>query len=216
MTAISDRYVQAKGALGWKALQAAGVVYALGTMVHTIDHLRRGPDSVSAEVKELGALFTLAAVVVLTLIFTRHRFAPLFAVLVGFSHGLGIVTLHWLPHWSVVSDSFVTHGASLGSWVAVAIEVGGAFAVGLTGFAMLQVPSRGVGHFAWLIGLVAAVTVLTKVPAVVGVDWAVVRVVAASFTLFGVPVLASRLAPREWIPPGPPVPLVAVVRRRAQ
>ena len=215
MTEISLRNVQANGARGWKALQAAGAVYALGTMIHTFDHLRRGPESVTSEVRELGAVFTVAAVVVLALIFTRHRFAPLFAVLVGFSHGLGIVALHWLPDWSVVSDSFLTARAPLFSWVAVALEVAGAFAVGLVGFAMIQGPSRG-GHLVWLIGLVAAVTVFTKVPAVVGVDWAVVRLLAASFTVFGVLVLALRLAPREWIPPGPPVPPAAVVRRRAQ
>ena len=215
MTEISLRNVQANGAQGWKALQAAGAAYALGTALHSIDHLRRGTDSVSPEVRELGAVFTVAAVVVLALIFTRHRFAPLFAVLVGFSHGLGIVALHGLPDWSVVSDSFLTARAPLISWVAVALEVTGAFAVGFVGFAMLQVPSRG-GHLAWLVGLVAAITVLTKVPAVVGVDWAVVRVLAVSLTVSGVLVLALRLAPREWIPPRPPVPLAAVARRRAQ
>jgi hypothetical protein len=186
----------------WKALQAAAAVYALGTAIHTMDHLRRGPDSVTAEVKELGVIFTLAVALVVTLIFNRYRFAPLFAVLIGFSHGIGILSLHVLPHWSVVSDSFLTHGTSLVSWFAVAIEVGGAFAVGLAGFAMLQVPSRG-RHFAWLIRLVAAITLLPKGTAVVaGGEWDVLRVLAGFIVVFGALVLASRLAPPEWIPPG--------------
>ena len=121
----------------WTRLRTAGALYAVGTTLHTIDHFRRGDGSVSWEVVEVGTVGTIAAAVVLTLIFTGHRFAPEAGAAVGFLHGAGIAAVHWLPRWSVLSDSFLTDAAAPVSWLAVALEVGGAFAVGIASVAVL-------------------------------------------------------------------------------
>jgi hypothetical protein len=38
-----------------------------------------------------------------------------------------------LPRWSALSDSFVSNGADLGSWVVVLAEIVAAFALGVAG-----------------------------------------------------------------------------------
>ncbi|MEX2394123.1 MAG: hypothetical protein WD826_06560 [Actinomycetota bacterium] len=124
-------------------LKRAAWLYAIGTALHTIDHFRRGPGSVSWEVVEVGTVGTILAAVVMTLIFTGHRLAPAASVAIGFPHGLGIAAVHWLPRWSVLSDSFFDTSAGLMSWAAVTLEVGGAIAVGVAGLLALRTSRAG-------------------------------------------------------------------------
>lgn len=116
-----------------RALMSAGVLYAFGTLVHTIDHFRRGAGSVSWELVEVGTIGTVLAAVAVTLIFTRHRLAPFAALAVGLPHGLGIAAVHFLPHWSVLSDQIASTNPQLLSFVAVILEVVGALATAAAG-----------------------------------------------------------------------------------
>lgn len=115
-------------------MKAAAIVYALGTLIHTLDHFRRGAGSVTWEVVEIGTVGTVLAAVAITLVLAEHRLGPLAAVAVGIPHAIGIAAVHWLPSWGVLSDSFIgATGISPLSWIAVVAEVGGALGMGIAG-----------------------------------------------------------------------------------
>jgi hypothetical protein len=130
-----------------RRLYLAGVLFAVGTAVHTLDHLRRGQGSVTEALYWTGNLALVLQVVVITLILTRHRLAPLLAAAAGFPLALGFFAAHWLPEWSPLSDPLW----EIGSWawlsaVASTLEIAGALAVGLAGLAIVR--ARGLASFA--------------------------------------------------------------------
>jgi hypothetical protein len=88
------------------------------------------------EVLWAGTLSTIAGVVTLRLVFTRHRLAPLVATLVGFQTALGVTAVHLLPHWSSFSDALPRGrgaGVTAFSWIVVNIEIVGALLLGVFG-----------------------------------------------------------------------------------
>ena len=130
-----------------RRLTAATWLFTAGPAVHLFDHLRRGQASVSEALTWAGNLSTILQVVLITLVFTRHRLAPLAAVAVGFPLALGFATAHWLPEWSPLSDPLW----EITSWtwfsaVASAAEVLGALLVGLAGLAIVR--AEGLHAFA--------------------------------------------------------------------
>jgi hypothetical protein len=129
-----------------RRLYLAGVLFAVGSAVHTFDHLRRGQGSVTESLYWTGNLALVVQVVVVTLILTRHRLAPLAAAAAGFPLALGFFAAHWLPHWSALSDPLW----DIASWtwfsaVASTLEIAGALAVGLAGLAIVR--DRGLAAF---------------------------------------------------------------------
>ena len=127
-------------------LWRAGVLFAVGSAVHLVDHLRRGQGSITDELYWAGNLAIVVQVAVITLIFTRHRLAPLAAAAAGFPLALGFLAAHWLPEWSALSDP-VWEVSSMGwlSYAASALEIGGALAIGCTGLAIVR--RRGLASF---------------------------------------------------------------------
>jgi hypothetical protein len=121
-----------------RRLIAAAYLFAVGSAIHLIDHLRRGQGSVTDQLYVAGNLGLILQVAVITLILTRHRIAPIAAVSAGFPLALGFTAAHWLPHWSSLSDSFVDDGAAVFSYVASLAEIAGALAAGITGLAVLR------------------------------------------------------------------------------
>jgi len=120
-----------------KNLKYAAYLYAAGTLVHTLDHFRRGVHTVSDGVVFLGTFGMVIAAVAITLVLTDHPFGPK-AALYGFPHAIGIAAIHYLPRWSVLSDSaFGTHWSPI-SWFAVTIEIIGALAFGSAGISVLR------------------------------------------------------------------------------
>jgi len=117
--------------------KASAYLYAVGTLLHTLDHFRRGMHTVSDGVVFLGTFGMVFAAVAITLCLTDHPFAPK-AALYGFAHGIGIAAIHYLPHWSSLSDSALGGHWSPISWFAVSIEIIGAFAFGLSGLSILR------------------------------------------------------------------------------
>jgi hypothetical protein len=129
-----------------RRLMAAGWLFAVGSAVHLLDHLRRGQASVTDELYWAGNLALVLQVAVVTLVLTRHRVAPLAAAAAGFPLALGFFTAHWLPQWSALSDPVweIDSWTPL-SYAASALEVAGALAVGLAGLRLVR--RRGLGAF---------------------------------------------------------------------
>jgi hypothetical protein len=125
-------------------LVVAGYLFAVGSAVHMVDHLRRGQGSVTAELYWLGTFALAVQVAVITLVLTRHRVAPLAAAAAGFPLALGFFAAHWLPHWSGLSDPVWEIGSWF-SYVASSLEIIGALALGVTGLAIVR--ARGLASF---------------------------------------------------------------------
>jgi hypothetical protein len=127
-----------------RLLRVTAIVYAIGLALHTADHFRRGVWTITRHVFWAGNLSTALGVVAVVLIVTGHRWAPAAAVAFGIPIAVGVAAVHWLPTWSVFSDSFVDKDLGWMSWTVVAIEVAGALATGIVGwrtFATRTAPS---------------------------------------------------------------------------
>jgi hypothetical protein len=120
-------------------LYLAGLLFAVGSAVHVLDHLRRGQSSVTEELYWAGNLALVVQVAVITLILTRHRVAPLAAAVGGCSLALGFFAAHWLPEWSALSDP-VWEVSSWGWLTSLAstLEILSAVAVGITGLVIVR------------------------------------------------------------------------------
>jgi hypothetical protein len=117
-------------------LKWAALAYAAAWAVHTADHVRRGPGSLTAEVFAAGGLAAIAQLSAVALVLIGWRGAPLIAVWVGLVDAAGIAAVHFLPHWSVFSDAFPgAHGTGVTafSWFAAVSETVAALAFGIAG-----------------------------------------------------------------------------------
>ena len=121
----------------WVLFRWAAILYAIGTLIHTLDHLRRGTDVVTSQVLWAGTVSTPIAVVVIFLALARYRYAPILAVAFGIPHAIGITAVHLFPHWGVLSDSLTSHAGSPISYVAVLAEIIGALLFAAAGFYVL-------------------------------------------------------------------------------
>ena len=119
-------------------LRSAALVFAAGLLLHTADHLRRGTDVVTRHVLWAGTVGIAASLVVLVLVFTRHRQAPLAAALLGLGMAVGVTAAHLLPRWSAFSDSLPDGDVHLVTWIAVVVEIAGAALLGAAGLAALR------------------------------------------------------------------------------
>jgi hypothetical protein len=123
-------------------LKATGVVFAVALVVHGADHVRRGVGDLEPAVFWLGNLQTVAALTALFLVFTRHRWAPVAAIVVGFTSAVGFALVHLLPDWGPLSDAFPgAHGhagVTAFSWFAALFEIGADLAFGAAGVVTLR------------------------------------------------------------------------------
>jgi hypothetical protein len=130
-----------------RRLMTAGVVFAVGSTIHIVDHVRRGVDSVTDQLNALGTLGLVMQAVAVTLILTRHRMAPLVAVATGFPLAIGFLAVHWLPEWSSLSDPvWEIESWTWFSYVASTAEIVGALAIAFAGLAIVR--DRGLAAFA--------------------------------------------------------------------
>jgi hypothetical protein len=128
-----------------RALRYAAALFAVGVVVHNADHVRRGTDSLTPQLTVAGWGGLAISVVAIALVFFRHRLAPVVAVAAGFPLALGFVAAHWLPTWSVFSDSFVEGGVRPVTQAASLLEIVAALALGAAGLAVLRSRAR-TGH----------------------------------------------------------------------
>jgi hypothetical protein len=121
-----------------RMLTYAACCFAAALVIHGVDHLRRGFAVVTPEVLWGGSLLSVIGLAAVLLVLRGHRLAPLVAVAVGFPTAAGVVAAHLLPRWSALSDSFVSNGADLSSWVTVLAEIVAAVALGVAGARALR------------------------------------------------------------------------------
>jgi hypothetical protein len=128
-----------------RRLYTLGLVFAAGSALHLIDHLRRGQGSVSDTLYAVGNVSLVVQVATIALVLTRHRLAPIAAASAGFSLALGFTAAHWLPRWSSISDPvWEISSATWFSYVASIAEILGALALGVAGLGILRAePSAG-------------------------------------------------------------------------
>ena len=123
-------------------LRRAAVVFVVALVVHAADHLRRGFDVITPEVRWAGNAQLAMATVAVVLVFARHRSAALWAIVVGFASAIGFAGAHVLPHWSAFSDSFtgskVAPGVTWFSWFAALFEIGADTLFGIAGLRVLR------------------------------------------------------------------------------
>ena len=131
---------------GDRALQFAALFFAVGAVLHNYDHLRRGTGTVSSELSWVGTAGILLSAVLIVMALMRHRYAPHAAAVGGVVLALGFIGAHWLPTWSVYSDSFVEGDAAFVSQAASLLEIVGALAFAATGLYALRArrPSHSV------------------------------------------------------------------------
>jgi uncharacterized membrane protein len=130
-------------------LKTAGLVFLVVWAVHTADHARRGVDASSDAVVWIGTLGGLLSAVVLTLVFTRHRLAPIAAAGAGFALAAGFIAVHLLPHWSVLSDSLPDGDVDGFTWLAVLCEIAGALLLGATALRIVRREGSAASTMSW-------------------------------------------------------------------
>jgi hypothetical protein len=122
-----------------RRLFTAGVMFAAGSTIHLIDHLRRGQGSVSDVLFAVGNVSLIVQVATVSLVLTRHRLAPVAAVSAGFSLALGFTAAHWLPRWSSISDPvWEINSLTWFSYLASMAEILGALALAFAGLAIIR------------------------------------------------------------------------------
>ena len=126
---------------GDRALQLAALFFAVGAVLHNYDHLRRGLGTLSGELRWVGRAGIVLTAVLIVMALVRHRLAPHAAAIGGVVLALGFIAAHWLPTWSVLSDSFVEGGASLFSQIASLLEIVSALTFAATGYYVLRLRS---------------------------------------------------------------------------
>lgn len=121
-----------------RVLTGAAFVFAVSVVAHTADHIRRGLDTITTELLAAGWLGLGISALAIVLVLLRHDRAPQVAILAGVVLPVGFIAAHWLPTWSVFSDSFVEGDASALSQAASLFEIVGALGLGAAGFDALR------------------------------------------------------------------------------
>lgn len=117
-----------------RQLRAAGLLFAVGSLIHMVDHLRRGQGSITDSLLWAGNFALVVQVTVITLIMTSHRTAPVAAVAGGLPLALGFLAAHWVPEWSALSDPvWEIESLPALSVLASSLEIAGALAIGIVG-----------------------------------------------------------------------------------
>lgn len=121
-----------------RVLISAATFFGVSVTAHTADHLRRGLDTITTELLGAGWLGLGISALAILLVAIRHDRAPQVAIIAGIVLPVGFIAAHWLPTWSVFSDSFVEGGVSALSQAASLFEIVGALCLGAAGLHTLR------------------------------------------------------------------------------
>jgi hypothetical protein len=119
-------------------LAVAAIAFLVANLLHGIDHLRTGPDRLSVPVLAIGPLITAAAMVAVAYAWRGDRRAAVIATAVGLSSAVLVANAHLVPHWGVLSDSYVGGSFDAFSWAVAIAEVVASLALGLVGLGRLR------------------------------------------------------------------------------
>jgi hypothetical protein len=119
---------------GRDGLSVAAVAFLVANLLHGADHVRQDFAGITAVIFVGGLVVTAAAVTVALLSLRHHPRAPLAATVVGLTAAALVASSHAVPHWSVLSDSYIDdiHPDAL-AWVVMVLEVGAGFVLGVVG-----------------------------------------------------------------------------------
>jgi hypothetical protein len=132
-----------------QALPLAALAFLAANLLHTADHVRLHFAGLNAVVMIGGALVTAQAIGVLVLARQRHRLAHVVAAAVGFTSAVLVAQSHLVPHWSVLSDSYIDDvDPDLLSWTIAVVEVVAALVLGVVGLDRYRarLPSQVTAH----------------------------------------------------------------------
>ena len=124
--------------IGDRWLQSAAIFFTVAVLAHNGDHLRRGGDSVSAQVFWVGSAAIVVEVAAVLLVFRRHPSAPIAAIAAGFGLAAGYLLVHFTPQRSWLSDSLTGGDASWLSVLAALFETLAALGLGIAGLRALR------------------------------------------------------------------------------
>jgi hypothetical protein len=124
-------------------LRYSAITFIVAVAIHGADHAYRGIELQSPQVLWAGTIQALLGALTVWLVFLRHRWAPIAAILIGFASALLFSAAHLLPTWGVFSDSYLTPAAGAGvswfSWITAVLEIGADLLFGWAGLnALLQ------------------------------------------------------------------------------
>jgi quinol-cytochrome oxidoreductase complex cytochrome b subunit len=123
--------------VNWRLLKVAAVTYVVVEGLHILDHLRQGRAS-PAQVYVAGITGLIAALVVLGVVLAEHRLAPLTAGLFGTVDALGVFSVHLVPPWFFLSDSYFPLHLDAASWISAIVLVLAAAGLALAGWSQLR------------------------------------------------------------------------------
>ena len=139
MTAISAPHPSGSVVSADRRLSWATAAFALAVVLHNFDHVRRGADTIEADVFWAGTLAVAVEGAVVLWACQRHRWAALAAAAAGPALALGYVVVHFLPARSWLSDSLPSgESVSALTWAAASLEVVAAVALGVVGWQLLR------------------------------------------------------------------------------
>jgi len=120
----------------------AGAVLVLALSLHGLDHVRRGVQPLSPEVVASANVQAVIVIGTFLILVRGHRLAARLAAVVGFGNAVGVVAAHFLPHWSVFSDSFINPASGSGvtaiSIATAAFEVLASLVLGCTALVVFE------------------------------------------------------------------------------
>ena len=102
-----------------RSLVLAAAAVVLLTLLHDLDHLRQGRELPGA-LDLIGAIGTTASVVIFVWVWRGGALAARGAALFGIATAIGLVSIHVLPRWSLISDPYSEARVDAWSWMGLA------------------------------------------------------------------------------------------------
>jgi hypothetical protein len=124
-------------------LGIAAAIFLAANILHTVDHVRQHMAGLNVVIMIGGGTLTAAAVLVAVVALRRDRRAPAVAALVGLVAAALVAASHVVPHWSVISASYLddVHPDVL-SWAVMLLEIASGLFLGVVGIRRLRMPEQ--------------------------------------------------------------------------
>lgn len=115
----------------------SSVALVVMTVLHDLDHVRQGRP-LPTVLTFVGFLGLALSALCLFLAVRRHPLRAPAAAAIGISSVLGLVAVHIVPSWSILSDPYHEADVDALSWANLALLITAALAVGIAGLQALR------------------------------------------------------------------------------
>jgi hypothetical protein len=118
----------------------ANLLLTATVLAHGVDHAlqERGVGALTTEVRIGGFVNASLAGLTLVLALRRSQRALVVSAVAGVSILLGVVSAHFAPHWSALSDPYSGLGLGALSWVAAGAEAAAAAGLAVVAISALR------------------------------------------------------------------------------